>query len=197
MVSPLQRFRCSTAIWSWAIMPGPVGNQRELNMKRLMLLSTALIFSATLSMAAVTADELVTAYQADGYTKIEVKTGLTQIKVEAVKGTTKVEVIYDAATGAILDQETGRARRGDRGTGVEISSEARDFLKPGHSRNSSADDSSADDSSADDSGADDHGSDDGQHDANDDHGDDHDGDHGGNDDGADRHGKGKGKGNDD
>ena len=50
-------------------------------MKRLMLLSTALIFSATMAFATITADELVAAYQADGYTKIEVKTGLTQIKV--------------------------------------------------------------------------------------------------------------------
>ena len=67
-------------------------------MKRLMLLSTALIFAASMSMAAITADDLVAAYQAQGYTKIEVKTGLTQIKVEAVMGLTKVEVIYDATT---------------------------------------------------------------------------------------------------
>lgn len=97
-------------------------------MKRLMLLTTALIFAGNLAMAAVTANDLVTTYQAQGYTTIEVKTGLTQIKVEAIQGRAKVEVIYDAATGAILKQETSRARAGDAGQGVELSTVARDFL---------------------------------------------------------------------
>ena len=113
-------------------------------MKRLMLLSTALIFSATLSMAAITANELVTAYQAKGYTRIEVKTGPTQIKVEAVKGNAKVEVVYDATTGAILSQESGRANLGDGGTGVELSTATHDFLGDGQG-DSSGDDGSVDD----------------------------------------------------
>lgn len=138
-------------------------------MKRLMLLSTALIFSASMSFAAVTADSLVTAYQAEGYTRIEVKTGLTQIKVEAVKGTTKVEVIYDAATGAILKEETERAKREDRGTGVEYSVEDRDFLD--------ADEDGDDDQDEDEDGDDDHdedGDDDHDEDGDDDHEDDRD-----------------------
>ena len=113
-------------------------------MKRLMLLSTALIFSATMSLAAITADELVLAYQAQGYTRIEVKTGLTQIKVEAVTGNSKVEVIYDALTGAILQQETSRANPDDLGTGVEVSQEDHDFLGQDSAHNSGNDDGSAD-----------------------------------------------------
>ena len=113
-------------------------------MKRLMLLSTALIFSATMSLAAITADELVLAYQAQGYTRIEVKTGPTQIKVEAVTGNSKVEVIYDALTGAILQQETSRANPDDLGTGVEVSQEDHDFLGQDSADNAGNDDGSAD-----------------------------------------------------
>ena len=57
-----------------------------------------------------------------------IATGIAQIKIEAVKGTTKVEVIYDTASGDILKQETEPAQRGDRGTGVEYSTEDSDFL---------------------------------------------------------------------
>jgi hypothetical protein len=168
----------------------------ETEMKRLMLLSSALVLSASMSFAAVTANDLVTSYQAQGFTRIEVKTGLTQIKVEAVKGTTKLEVIYDAATGAILKQESERARRSDRGTGVELSTENRDFL----------------DGSDDDWDDDDHSSNydhDDDHSSNDDHDDDHSGnddddddDHSGNDDDDDDddgrgRGRGRGRGGDD
>ncbi len=120
-------------------------------MKRL-LLSTALIFAATMSMAAVTADELVAAYQAKGYTKIEVVTGLTQIKVEATMGDAKVEVIYDAETGDILKQETSRATGSDLGAGVEVTQESHDFV----GANESGDDNGEDlnDDANDDNGED-------------------------------------------
>jgi hypothetical protein len=148
-------------------------------MKRLMLLSTALIFSASVSMAAVSPEDLVAAYQAKGYTNIEVKTGLTQIKVEAVKGVQKVEVIYDAATGEILTQEFGRSDRDERGTKVEISNEDRDFLGDEDQGDDSDNDQGDDD---DDAGDDDHdNSGSGSHDDDDDD-DDHDGDDNDNDD---------------
>ena len=151
-------------------------------MKRLFTLSAAFAFSASMALAAITANDLVTAYQSEGYTRIEVVTGLTQIKVEAVKGTSKVEVIYDSATGTVLSEETGFARRKDRAAGVEMSSSATDFT------HGSGDDNGTDDDMD--------GNDDGPtHDANDDHGGDDAGgkDHGGEDHGGD-HGKG---GNDD
>ena len=149
-------------------------------MKRLMLLSSALILAATMSNAAVTANDLVSAYQAQGYTRVEVKTGLTQTKVEAVKGKTKVEVIYDTATGEILKQESGRAGRGDRGIGVEISTEARDFMGGGRNSGGNDDDESNDDDSNDDNSNDDDSNDD---DSNDNHGDDD----------GDSHGRGHGR----
>ena len=172
-------------------------------MKRLFILSAAFTFSASMAMAAITANDLVSAYQAKGYTRIEVVTGLTQIKVEAVRGTSKVEAIYDSATGTVLLQETGFVRRKDRAAGVEMSSSSTDFTHgsgdddgfdddmdgdddgPNHDAN---DDHGGDDHGNDDHGGDDHGGDD--H-ANDDHAND---DHGGDDHGKDDRGK---AGNDD
>lgn len=151
-------------------------------MKKL-LLSAAFVLSAASAFAAVTANDLVTSYQADGFNAIEVTTGVTQIKVEAVKDGTKVEVIYDIASGAILKQEQKPARARDANdTSVEVQTSATDFTD------------GSDDDSNDDHGSG-HGSDDGaDHDAGDDHGgdrdghssghgsdDDHDDDHGGSD----------------
>ncbi len=120
-------------------------------MKRLVLLSTGLIFAASMSLAAITADELVLTYQEQGYTKITVKTGLTQIKVKAVMGKAKIKVIYDALTGEILRQKTSRANRKDRGTGVEVPQEERDFLGDGSDDSDEGDDSDDSDESDDDS----------------------------------------------
>lgn len=164
------------------------GLSRDYAMKRLMLLSAAFALSATMAMAAISASDLVTAYQSEGYTKIEVVTGLTQIRVEATKGTAKIEVIYDAATGAILSQEQGKAKRSDRGTGVVLSTSTHDFL------NSVGED---DHGTMGEDAGDDHGEmgdDDGpNHDANDDHGGE---DEGGNDD-SDHHGSDDEGGNED
>ena len=99
-------------------------------MKRMILLSTALIFSAHNALAAITADDLVTSFQTMGYTTIEVTTGLTQIKVEAVLDRTKLEAIYDIASGTILQQETSRAKLSDGGQGVQVASSGSDFLDP-------------------------------------------------------------------
>jgi hypothetical protein len=64
-----------------------------------------------------------------GYEYIEVKSGPTQLKVEAVRGSDKLEVIYDLATGQILKQETEDAGDDYVGrTGVEFEDEDRDFL---------------------------------------------------------------------
>ena len=96
-------------------------------MKRLFLLSSAMIFSATMVVAAITADDVVATYQTKGYTTISVATGLTQIKVEAVLGHRKLEAIYDIATGAILRQETSRAEKADAGQGVSLTTVTHDF----------------------------------------------------------------------
>ena len=132
-------------------------------MKRLMLLTAAFAFSASVAMASVAANDLVAAYQAQGYTKIEVITGPTQIKVEAVKGTSRIEVIYDASSGSILQQENKWAKRSQRGAGVTLSTSTGDFLNGGDGSTGN-DDGTGDDANTD-SGQ---GSGDGAgHDAND------------------------------
>lgn len=151
---------------------------------RAILLASALIFTAPMAMAAVTTDQVVETYRTQGYSYIEVKQGPTQIKVEAVKGSEKIEVVIDTETGAILKQETEQASAEDQGrTGVKIRTDDEDFVGPGDDDDDSVDDGDDDDG---DDGDDDHG-DDGD-DGDDDHDDDGDDDHGGDDDGDDDHG---------
>ncbi len=129
--------------------------------------------------AEITPDAIVSAYQADGYDRIEVKTGPTQIKVEAIKGNAKVEVIYDRATGETIKREVERVRMGeDTRPGVEVSSRSDDFIDDdddddddrgrGRGRDDDDDDDDDDDRSGSGSGRDDDDDDD------DDHGSDHD-----------------------
>ena len=97
--------------------------------KTLLCLTAAAAMSATMAFGQVTADSIVSDFQSQGYTRIEIKVGLTQIKVEAIRDATKVEIIYDIATGAILKQEIEAVRPGeDTAPGVSIRIRNRDFL---------------------------------------------------------------------
>lgn len=145
-------------------------------MKKLLLLSAGMIFAAGMASAAITADQLVAAYQADGYTTIEVTTGAGQFKVEAVKDTTKLEVVYDAETGAILKQEQSTADVGEAGQGVEIKSAKGDFVKDG--TEAGDDSTSGHDDASDDGESHDMGDDNGSDGQGDDNGGDHGSDHG-------------------
>ena len=167
------------------------------------LMVAALVLSGSMAMAAVTTEQLVADLQAEGYTWIEVKRGPTQIKIEAVRGTSKTETIIDAETGAILKSETEDANAAEQARiGVKVRERVRnrDFLRIG--RDDGADDGEDDDlgqgrdddddedgdrgqgrddddddgngGRGDDGGDDDHGGDHGG-----DQGDDHGGDHGG------------------
>jgi len=139
-------------------------------MKRTLLLSAATLLYGTASFAAITAEDLVTAFQGQGYTNIEVKVGATQIKVEASSGpgTALIEAIYDKETGALLKEETSTDDGDDVDPGVSIEQDGDDFL----------------DDDDDDDGDDDGDDDDDDNDDNDD-GDDDDGDDGDDDDGDD------------
>ena len=75
-------------------------------MKRIFALAATFAFFFNHAFAAITASDLVQTYQDSGYTRIEVTTGATQFKVEAVKEGQKIEVIYDIETGNILRMET-------------------------------------------------------------------------------------------
>lgn len=153
-------------------------------MKR-FLVSALFAGLSTTAQAAVTANDLVSAYQAQGYTAIEVVTGATQVKVEAVKNGTKVEVIYDIASGAILAQEQKRARPRDANdTSVEIGTSPGDFTTGmGDDSDDDGDDRGrgrgrGSDDGADHDSDDDHGGDRDDNDDDDDHDDDHGGSHG-------------------
>ena len=93
-----------------------------------LLLTAALVIAAGGASASPLTDSLIAAWQAQGYERIEIETGPTQVKVEAIRGTEKAEVIYDAATGAILRQEFERVDAGENTTpGVFIDTDDDDF----------------------------------------------------------------------
>ena len=150
-------------------------------MNRFYALTAAMIFTGSMAAAAVTADALVQDLQAQGYSHIEIKTGLTQIKAEASNGTTTFEAIYDIATGQLLKSETGTVGVFDDTTpGVELSDRNRDFVRIASADDNGSGDAGDDnggDNGGDDNGdnGDDHGGDGDGHDANDDHGSDNSG----------------------
>ena len=161
----------------------------------LMMFTAATALTATVAFAAINAQALADSYIADGYTYVEVRQGPTQTKLEAVKGSSFVEVIYSNETGAIISQETQLAGAEEMGkTGVEIKTASEDFEDV-----SDEDDDAAvggDDNGDDVDEADGDDGDDG--DGDDDDGDDDDGDDGdGDDDDGDDHAGNAGDGDDD
>lgn len=183
---------------------------------RTMLLTTVFALSASMSFA-LTNDEIIAGLQSEGFTRIEIKTGPTQVKAEAIRGTEKHEIVYDAATGKVLKMEVETVEAGeDTNPGVEVDIEDHDFVgsddatddnsddetddSNDDSSDDSSDDDSNDDSGNDDSGSDDSGNDDSGSDdsGDDDSGDDDSGDDdsGSDDSGSDNSGKG-GEGSDD
>ena len=155
-------------------------------------LAAAMLFAGSAVFAEATSnpvvDKFVTDYRAEGYTRFEVRSGLTQVKIEAFRGTEKVEVILDKTTGEVLKTETETAGLFD-GTksGVFIRERDRDFLRSDSDDDSNDDDEDGDDEDGDDS--DDESSDDdsddnsgGSDDSDDDSNDDNGGDRNGSDD---------------
>jgi uncharacterized membrane protein YgcG len=124
-------------------------------MKRFLMTTAAAIFAGTMAFGAITSDSVITDFQSQGFTRVEVKVGPTQMKVEAIRGTEKVEVIYDIATGTVLKREVGTVGPLENTTpGVQVRDRGRDFVSGGD------DDSSDDDNSGDDDGNDDNSDDD-------------------------------------
>ena len=106
-------------------------------MKLFTTLTAGLLLAGTMAFAQVTPQALASDYQAQGYSRVEIKTGPNQIKVEAIRGTTKTEVVYDRATGAILKTETESVRPGENTRpGVSIRERRRDFVRAGGSSRS-------------------------------------------------------------
>jgi uncharacterized membrane protein YgcG len=153
---------------------------RHMKRKMRALGLVALMMTASTQIAmALTTDEVIATFQADGFTRIEVKQGPTQIKVEAIRGTEKVETIYDAETGAVLKSEVETVGPNENVTpGVSVRDRNSDFVDVGDDEDD--DDENDDDEDEDEDESDDDEGDDGD----DDHGghggdDDHDDDHGG------------------
>lgn len=147
-------------------------------MKRTLLCTAAFIFAGHMAFAAITADSVVTDLLADGYTRIEVKQGPTQIKVEAIRGTEKLEIVYDIESGAILKQEVETVRPGENtAPGVRIRDRDEDFVDGDDDNNDEDENDDDDNDDNDDDNDDDNGSDDDNDDGddNDDDGDDNSG----------------------
>lgn len=129
-------------------------------MKRTLMMTAAFIFGGHMAFAAMTTDSIVSDLTEQGYTRIEIKTGPTQIKVEAIRGTEKLEVIYDIESGKVLKQETEVVEAGDdTAPGVEISSDDEDFVD-GSDEDEDEDDNDNDDEDDDNDDDEDEGHDD-------------------------------------
>ena len=141
---------------------------------KFMLFTAALALSTGMAAAAaITGAGALKTYQDLGYTYVEVKEGLTQIKVEAVKGTMYIEVIYDKATGDVIKTESGTASAEDAGqTGTSLKLVDRDFEVGNDVDDDDDDDLDADDE--DDTDEADNDEDDNDADHDDDEDDDHD-----------------------
>jgi len=153
-------------------------------MKKSVLLSvTALVFAGSVAFGevpvdapAVTPVEMqISMLDTQGYKRIEVKTGLTQTKIEAINPVTleKLELVIDTASGEILSQETGTVGLLENtAEGVFYRTRNRNFVETEDEGEDSSDDNSDDDNGGDTSGnsSDDDGSDDDGSDSNDDSG---------------------------
>lgn len=137
---------------------------------RLLTYSAALMLTASAAFAAIDGNALAEAYLAEGYDFVEVKVGLTQTKVEAIKGNAKFEVIYDNETQAIIKREKETADSDDLGReGKQVRNVNRDFEDDDDRKGRGRDDDDEDDDSDDDNGR-------GGRDDDSDHDDDHDSD---------------------
>jgi hypothetical protein len=71
-----------------------------------IVLSLALAVLAGGAQAQITGAQILATFQQQGFTRIEVQSLGSTIKVEAVKNGMQVEVIYDTATGKIVKQDS-------------------------------------------------------------------------------------------
>lgn len=112
-------------------------------MQKSLALSTAFALWSVAAQADGFTDAVLAKFQERDFDFIEVKEGPTQVKVEAIRGTQKLEVIYDRATGNILKQEQEAADADEIGrSGVEFDRRSADFLDSDDLNNIDDDDES-------------------------------------------------------
>ncbi len=120
-------------------------------MKTLFTTTAAAALIAGAGLAQTFADKVVADLQDNGYTYVEIKQGPTQLKAEGIRGTEKIEVIYDITTGEILKQEVETAEADEIGlSGVEFDRRNRDFLDDERDELDDDDDDDDDDDEEDD-----------------------------------------------
>jgi uncharacterized protein Smg (DUF494 family) len=108
-------------------------------MKTTLISAVVASFASTMAMAQSATDQIINDLTGQGFQRIEIDNGIGQIQVEAIRGTQKLEVVYDRATGNILKQEVERVRSGeDTRPGVEIRNSDRDFVDSGRVSTSSS-----------------------------------------------------------
>jgi hypothetical protein len=137
--------------------------ERTHPMKPTLALAAAMALASGAALADVT-QGVIDGLKAGGFERIEIQRSPTTLKVEATRGTEKLEQIIDRATGAILKQETETLRPGERLSDA-LSIRDRDRIGGGRRGGDDDDDDSGrddDDESDDDRGDDSsgHGSDD-------------------------------------
>ncbi|MPQ93971.1 PepSY domain-containing protein [Thioclava sp. JE_KL1] len=122
-----------------------------MKMKSTLAALAALAVSAHMAQAEVSTDGIAADLQANGFTNVEIKVGPTQVKAEGYNPNgTKIEVVYDRATGKIQKQEMSRTRAGyDMTQGVSVRQQSEDFYD-------GSDDDHMDDHGDDHSGSGDH-----------------------------------------
>lgn len=140
-------------------------------MKKPLFTTLLMMGVASAAHAQSIADQVISQLEAEGFTYFEVKNGLNQVKIEAVRGAQEVEYVYDLATGELLKQEVGRADSDDQNrSGVRTRNEDRNFVDD----DDEGDDDERDDDERDDDERDDDERDDERDDEDDDDEDDED-----------------------
>ena len=110
-------------------------------MKRSLFAALAVTALGSVALADAATDQIIADLQSQGFQRIEIDTGIGQIKVEAIRGMDKIEVVYDRATGSILKQEVERVRTDEDTTpGVSIRDRDRDFVDTDRRRDRDDDD---------------------------------------------------------
>jgi hypothetical protein len=97
---------------------------------KIILLATAAALCTGTAALALTTDDIIDRLSAEGFTRIDVRSGPTQYKVEAIRGTTKVETVFDKVSGAIIDQEVEAVGVFENTSpGVRVRERNRDFVE--------------------------------------------------------------------
>lgn len=98
-------------------------------LKTILPAATLAAFCGGAAFADAFTDQAIAKFQDMGFDFIEVQDGISQLKIEGIKGTQQLEVVYDKSSGRILKQEQERADARDIGrTGVSVRQRNRNFV---------------------------------------------------------------------